>query len=98
MHDTGTWFCKIDLIARSQVCRCIHHQVIIRIPVYSQNNIGFQLTRGGLAAYKKTEPELVTVVSMIDRRWPEISIMYFAALDMFAITSEGQRHEYQRQD
>ena len=93
MHYAGAGFGQIDLFTFGQVCRRILYKIIIRIPVNTQHNRGFQLTRGGLAAYKKTESQLVAVVSRLSGRRSEVSIMYFTALNMFAITPEGQRHE-----
>jgi len=93
MYDAGARFRQVDLLALSQVCRCILNQVIISITVNTHYNRGFQLARCGLAADKKTEPQLVTVISRLGGRWPEIGIMYFTTFYMLAITPEGHRHK-----
>ena len=93
MHDAGTGLRQIDLVTRGQGRRCILYKIIIGIPVNTQYNGSFQLTRGGLAAYKKTESQLVAVPSRLSGRRSEVGIMYFTALYMFAITPEGQRHK-----
>ena len=93
MYDAGAGFGQINLFTLGQVRRYILYKVIICIPVNTHYNRGFQLTRGGLAADKKTESQLVLVVSRPSGGRSEVGIMYFTALNMFAITPEGQHHE-----
>ena len=93
MYDAGARFGQINLFTLCEVCRCVLYQIVIGIPVNSQYNRGFQLTRGGLAAYKKTEPQLVSVIPRLGERGAEICIMYFTTFNMLAITPVGQHHK-----
>jgi len=100
MYDAGTGRIQVDNFAvlPIQISLDIVYVESIRNPVDAHYNCGFQLTLGRLAADKKSEPELIAVISRFAGCGSQISIVNFAALNMLAVTDQHKKGKKSRQE